>query len=94
MNVNITVRYEKTENIPECLEMISQAVDDWTDRYPHFDNGYGENVNVYIEPQEKLETLDSEYNIESFLNAISERLKARSVSHSCNQKMDRGEKEC
>lgn len=85
MNVNITVKYEKTENISECLEIISQAIDDWADRYPHFDNGYGENVSVYIEPQEKAETLDSEYNIESFLNAISERLKSRSVSDLRNQ---------
>lgn len=61
MQVYITAKYQNKEEISDCLETISKAVNDWQDRYPHlykFDRD-GDGIEVYIEPTEKSDILIS-----------------------------------
>ena len=64
MKVYIMAKYQNKEDIPDCLDTISKAVDTWKEHYPSLCeyDGYGDGIQVSIEPMEKSDILISKYD--------------------------------
>lgn len=78
MNVNITVRYKTPEDISKCLKVVSEAIEEWDEKYPYFCD-FHNGVQLNIEPLDKPSDFNSEYTKEEFINLLAEHLKARQV---------------
>ena len=87
MQVYITAKYQNKEDISDCLDTVSKAVDTWKENYPSICgyDGYGDGIEVHLQPAEKSDTLSNEYELDKFINQISDRLESRSALHSHNQ---------
>ncbi len=85
MKVYITAHYQKTEDISDCLETVSKAIDTWKDHYPQLLEMLGDGIELHIQPTDKSDTLGSECDIDRLVSQISDRLKARSALRSHNK---------
>ena len=83
MRVHITAKYQHTEDISNCLETVSKAVDERLERFPYLFSL--DEIELHIEPMDKSDILSSEYDMENFINAISERLKSCPALHPHSQ---------
>ena len=87
MQVYITAKYQNKEDISDLLNAISKAVDTWKENYPNLCeyDGCRDGIEVHLQPEEKSDTLNSEYEPEKLISQISDRLKSRSALRSHSQ---------
>lgn len=87
MQVYITAKYQNKEDISDLLNTISKAIDTWKEHYSNlwYYDGDGDGIEVHIQPEDKSDTLNSERELDKFINQISDRLESRSISHLRNQ---------
>ncbi len=78
MQVHITAKYKSTEDISDCLETVSKAIENFREHHSVLYSPSDEDIKVDIEPMDNSYTFSSKYDIENFINFISERLESRS----------------
>lgn len=86
MKVYIMTKYQNKEDIPDCLHTISKAVDTWKEHYPHLCeyDGYGDGIEVHIQPEDKSDILNSERELDKFISQISDRLELQKIEKKVN----------
>lgn len=77
MNVKITVRYQKPEDISQCLETVSKAVSEWEEKYSSLCT-YEDEVQLNIEPLDKSD-IQSSMPTDEVIKSLEKRLKACSI---------------
>ena len=82
MKVYITVKC-RNEDIPDCLETVSKAVEVWEEKHSALceNDGYCDGIELHIDSIDKSRKLSSEYELDKVISQISD----RSASYLRNQ---------